>query len=357
MSEHWNALDSAPDFGDQAALRTAKEEFALPVHVASAGQLTAIRAFITRALAANQDPAVNAAVAWQALPPGGHVATMRLPHLSAWRNLARCGEQLVLHGDANGLTAVDAAVRISARPTTLIETLVGNSVRAIRDQAWLAACVQGLGDPTAWLGETPPNGELLAAGWQGEAIMQAWLAQQWLERGSHPLLLGADRAWGATEIAQILSEAPLRQTQPLREPTPWKPHSTLASTLRPATEMLRTQVFQSQLQHALLRLAGRLALRARTQELPADAKAVEQLLGQPLAIPWAGGALACRWQRLPDRGFRLRVDTTQAVPAGISAATWKRWQDRRAPDDTVAFVSRDAVIQVHQVAAKRTVDF
>ncbi len=111
---------------------------------------------------------------------------------------------------------MDAARTSLARPSTLIEALALLSVHTLRDQAWLTATVQGLGDPTLWLAEPYRVEDESRTAWSGERVMSGWVAQAWLGTpqetaflwptstgwlGRHPLVPTWDRAAIATDLA------------------------------------------------------------------------------------------------------------------------------------------------------------
>ncbi|MCK6488464.1 MAG: hypothetical protein L6R48_09080 [Planctomycetes bacterium] len=322
-------------------------DHALPLATATADQLQRARALalVSEPLTAVGPGGIDAAVLRQT-PADQLGPALKLPQLDATRALARAGNLLVVHGEAAGLALVDRAHRLSARPVTLIGGLVAISVAGIRDQAWLAACIQGLGDPAPWLAEVP--GDPLAAAWRGERLLyQGYVAECWLQPrqvrdlgfhqpwtflGPHPLQPSWDRAYAAEDLVQASA---LMLACERGEPPPggWRPpRSLLADLLLPAITLVRANGRNAAMNHHLLRLAGATARLMRGPGLPADAAMLATALGRPLSVPWNGTPLPCTYRRLGKRGFVLAVDSSGPCPPQMPPEQWQRWGRQPAPE-------------------------
>jgi hypothetical protein len=319
----------------------------LPLTAASADQLQRARALVlvSEPLVAAGTGGLDAAVLRHAAPDQLGPA-LKLPQVEATRALAGAGKLLVMHGDAIGLALVDRAHLLAARPVTLIGGLVAISVASTRDLAWLAACIQGLGDPAPWLAEQ--QGDPLAAAWRGERLLyQGYVAECWLQPrqvrdlgfhqpwtflGPHPLQPSWDRAYAAEDLVQA-SALMLACERGEPPPAGWRPpRSLLADLLLPAITLVRANSRNAAMNHHLLRLAGASARLMRGPGLPADAGMLAAALGRPLSVPWNGIPLPCTYRRLGKRGFVLAVDTSGPCPPQMPPEQWQRWGRQTPPE-------------------------
>ena len=358
------AWDHKVDVPEPTTLKEALASTRLPLTVATPAQLEAARAFGREIAPLLVLPAEQiSSIPWQGAAPSVSPADILLPFINLQRQAVKSGLLLVQHGDARGLVLVDEGRASLGRPSTLIEALVLNSAHTLRDQAWLTATVQGLGDPTLWLAEPYRVEDESRTAWSGERVMSGWVAQAWLGTpqetafswpastrwlGRHPLVPTWDRAAIATDLVDWLNRLE-NPTGPVLDLDLSVVRSRLIHDLIPATELIQTQLEVGRIRHHLTRLAGAIVLQARRQPLPENAAD----LGRALTIPGPTGPLPCTWQRLDGTSFRLALDVRGPVPAGILAKKWHQWQQESLPDTNAALVISGTfpIIQVHQVTA------
>ena len=356
------AWDHKVDAPEPTAMKEALASTRLPLTVATPAQLEAARAFGREIAPLLALPAEQiSSIPWQGAPSSVSPAGILLPLINLQRQAVRSGLLLVQHGDARGLPLVDEGRASLGRPSTLIEALVLLSVHTLRDQAWVTATVQGLGDPTLWLAESYRVEDESRTAWSGERVMSGWVAQAWLGTpqetafpwlassrwlGRHPLVPTWDRAAIATDLADWIDRlanpagpVPNLDLGPLR--------SHLIQEFIPAMDMIRTQLVVGRIPHHLTRLAGAIVLQARRGPLPENPAD----LGRALTVPGPTGPLPCTWQRLDGTSFRLALDVRGPVPTGIPAKKWQQWQKQTLPDTSAALVISGTfpLIQVHQV--------
>ena len=357
--------DHPVDTPDANVMKEALASTKLPLAVATPDQLQAARDYGAEiaplwTLSAER----IASLPWQGTPLSVPPAGILMTFLTPLRQAARSGLLLVQHGDARGLPLVDAARASLGRPATLVEALMLISVHALRDQAWLTATIQGLGDPTPWIAEPYRVEEEGRTAWAGERVMIGWGAKAWLEVpqqatsalpqgarwfGRHPLVSSHDRTSTAADLADYLDQLAL--------PTGWvmnldPAQRHLRHDFLAAMDMIRTQLVVGGIRHHLTRLAGAIVLQARRQPLPED----PANLGLALSIPGPTGPLPCTWQRLGRTSFRLTLDVHGPLPAGIPAQRWEQWQQGTLPDTQEALVNimTPPLIQVHQSTLPQT---
>lgn len=277
----------------------------------------------------------------------------------ATRDLARTGRLLAVCGDDRGLDLCDQARSLGGVQTALLDGLIGLSIAALRDEAYLAASMRGMlpdARATAWLAEPWSPG--FDTAWRGERLrFCGWLAQSWLgmTKAGHPntamgegmnfltaqavLTLRMQRAWAAADVAAMMR---LRRSLE-RGQRPELPNhsfrSLVAGTMVPAFGLIAGSLQSGEVRHGLARLGARVVRLSRNGGPPADAAALSAALGGPLEVACGPVRLPVIYERRGERGFRLALDTSGTVPEGLQERTWTNWQKAkpRSAETRLAF--------------------
>ena len=278
---------------------------------------------------------------------------MANPHLAVAVRLAKAGRTLAAFADPAGIELADRALLLVDAPLSLAAELIRHQVRALRDDAWLAAAIAGVVPPAsiaAWAAEPTPAPDPRC--WQGERLLVAWGSAAWLDLPTAApagdqdwtRLVAAPAIWQPHIVRAVtaadhaaLGDLLLRRERGDETLAPgWQPpQSTLVLKAITAQAPMRSAALRMASRHALVRLAWRLHQLAQKDALPADALAAAAAVG-PLTVPYGGATLPLTFSR-HGSGFQLRVDTSGEPPAAMEAAEWKRLKARKPADPSTRF--------------------